>query len=211
MFDIGYGVFEPALSQTTRKLPVWKRAMDIVICMVLLVPLVGVALVLLILNPFCNAGPLIYRADRMGAGLQSFRMLKFRTMSAADHATRGAFEQVEAQRITALGRWLRRSRVDELPQIVNVLRGEMTLIGPRPDCYHHALVYVREIPGYARRYAMLPGISGLAQTEVGYAQTARQIRRKVAADMLYLRRVGIAMDMWITVRTLSVVLRLRGG
>jgi lipopolysaccharide/colanic/teichoic acid biosynthesis glycosyltransferase len=110
-----------------------------------------------------------------------------------------------------LGRFLRRSRLDELPQILNVLRGEMSLIGPRPDTFEHACVYLREIPGYAARHQVMPGISGYAQTEVGYVDGLDGIHRKVAADHYYLKHASFALDLWITWRTIGVVLTRQGS
>jgi lipopolysaccharide/colanic/teichoic acid biosynthesis glycosyltransferase len=188
-----------------------KDAFDRVIALALLGVLVPVAVVLLILNPFLNAGPLIFRQDRMGFQCRRFAAIKFRTMRAATGVARGAFDALEADRITVLGRFLRESRLDELPQIINVLRGDMSLIGPRPDSYDHACVYLREVDGYAERHAVRPGVSGLAQTEVGYVDGMDGIRRKVAADLHYIAHASFRLDMWIAWRTIVVVLRRKGA
>ena len=132
-------------------------------------------------------------------------------MLVADPAARGAFDALETDRINFLGRLIRGTRIDELPQIINVLRGEMSLIGPRPDSYDHACVYVREIPGYADRHHVMPGISGFAQTEVGYVDGLDGIKRKVAADTYYIANASFWFDLWITWRTLHVVLARRGA
>ena len=105
---------------------------------------------------------------------------------------------------------MRKSRLDEIPQIINVLRGEMSLIGPRPDCYEHAETYIESIPGYRERHAALPGISGLAQTEVGYVQGIDATRLKVAADLDYINRQSFRLDTCILWRTLKIVAG-RGG
>lgn len=188
-----------------------KRMFDIVVACFLLVPLTVFALVLIALNPIVNAGPLLFRQDRMGYLCKPFTALKFRSMGAAKGIARGAFDALETDRITPLGRFIRRTRIDELPQIINVLRGEMSLIGPRPDSYDHACVYLREVPGYAARHQVLPGISGLAQTEVGYVDGLDGIQRKVAADAFYIAHATFVFDLWITWRTLCVVLGRRGA
>lgn len=136
--------------------------------------------------------------------------IKFRSMTCVAEVTRGADDPLEVNRITPLGGFLRKSRLDEIPQIINVLRGEMSLIGPRPDCYEHAETYIESIPGYRERHAALPGISGLAQTEVGYVQGIDATRLKVAADLDYINRQSFRLDTWILWRTLKIVAG-RGG
>lgn len=188
-----------------------KTLFDLSVATMLLVPLVAVAVTLLVLNPFLNAGPLIFRQERMGLDCRSFTAYKFRTMRCARVLDRGAFDQLEAERITKFGQLLRKARLDELPQILNVLRGDMSMIGPRPDCFAHASVYLAEIPGYAQRHAVLPGISGIAQTEIGYVDGIEGITRKVEADLYYLKHKSFRLDLWITWRTICVVASRRGA
>jgi len=162
-----------------------KRLFDITFCLFLM-PLVAVlAAALLFLNPFLNKGPLLFAQERMGKNCKPFRVLKFRTMQPGA-CQRGADDPVENDRITFLGARLRVARLDELPQILNVLRGEMSLIGPRPDCYDHALIFLSKVPGYRDRHAVLPGISGYAQTQHGYAEGVEATTQKVAADLHYI-------------------------
>lgn len=170
--------------------------------------LVGVCLVFL--NPFWNRGPLLYRQPRMGRGCLPFMALKFRTMRPAGAVTRAADDPLEADRITPLGGVLRKMRLDELPQVLNVLRGDMSLIGPRPDFYDHAVTYLESIPRYRHRHVIRPGISGLAQTEVGYVASIRETRRKVSADLYYIQHASLRMDAWIVWRTLRVVFTRAG-
>jgi len=178
----------------------------------LLLPVVGVvALVLLALNPGWNAGPLFFRQPRMGRGCLPFMALKFRTMRPVEAVTRAADDPLEEDRITPLGRVLRRMRLDELPQVLNVLRGDMSLIGPRPDFYDHAVTYLAAIPRYRQRHMIRPGISGLAQTEVGYVSSIRETRRKVSADLYYIQHASLRMDAWIVWRTLKVVFTRAGS
>jgi len=188
-----------------------KRLCDLVGAAALLIPLVFFMLLLVAINPFLNKGPVWYRQDRMGFACRPFAAFKFRTMSGAHGRGRGAFDPLETERITPLGRILRITHIDELPQIINVLRGEMSLIGPRPDSYDHALIYLRTVPGYRDRHSILPGISGLAQTEVGYVDGIDDIRRKVAADLHYVATATLGLDLWIAWRTIVVVLARRGA
>ena len=200
-----------ALRRDTGLPPLSKRLFDHGVALLLLGLLVPVGAVLLVLNPFLNAGPLIYRQDRMGYRCRRFAAFKFRTMRRATGTARGAFDALDAERITLLGGFLRRSRLDELPQIINVLRGEMSLIGPRPDAYDHACVYLRDIAGYAERHSVRPGVSGLAQTELGYVDGIEGLRRKVALDLHYIAHASLRLDLWIAWRTILVVLARKGA
>ena len=193
-----------------------KRGVDLAAAAVIVPVVLLAALALVGLNAALNPGPLFFRQTRMGRGGAPFTALKFRTMLPAGPdvgaaGARGAFDALEAERITPLGRVLRRTRIDELPQILNVLAGSMSLIGPRPDQFEHAEVYLETIPGYAERLAVKPGITGLAQTEVGYVSCRTGFRRKVRADLLYIRRASMRTDAWILARTAMVVAGMKGS
>ena len=168
-----------------------------------------------------DRGPVFFRQIRTGKDGEAFSCLKFRTMCvdaearlAALHAqtgyTGGLFKMQDDPRITRVGKIIRRFSIDELPQLFNVLKGEMSLIGPRPDYFDHAVEYLEKIPGYRERHAVRPGISGLAQTELGYIEGMDATRRKVKADLYYISHMSFALEMWIFWRTLSVVAK-RGG
>jgi len=187
-----------------------KRGIDITVSCLLLPFLLVVGLVLLGLNPLFNRGPLMFAQIRMGRGCRAFVALKFRSMTPERSLHRSPYDPVEHHRITALGCLLRRTRLDELPQIINVLRGEMSLIGPRPDCFSHARHYCRRIPGYRARYQVRPGISGLAQIQIGYAQDAQTVAAKTRADIHYINNLDPWLDAAIFWRTLMTVLLLRG-
>lgn len=187
-----------------------KRTFDVTVSLVLLPLLAAVALALLIANPVLNRGPLFFVQRRMGRHCRAFAAFKFRTMRSDRAARRLADGPLETDRITWLGGLLRRSRVDELPQIVNVLRGEMSLIGPRPDYYEHARHFLTEVPGYRERHCVRPGISGLAQTEIGYVEGTDATHRKVSADLFYISNCSLTLETWIIWRTVVVILG-RGG
>lgn len=188
-----------------------KTCSDHMMALLLLCLLIPIAAILTLLNPFMNRGPLWFIQRRMGYRCQPFWAIKFRTMTIAGETERGAFDALEHDRITGLGRFLRKTRIDELPQIINVLRGDMSLIGPRPDSYDHARVYLQAVPGYRARHEIMPGISGLAQTEVGYVDGLEGVRRKVAADLHYVAHATLRMDLWIVWRTLVVVVSRSGS
>ena len=138
-----------------------KRLFDVIISLLLLPLLFIISIFLLFLNPFYNSGRLVFIQERMGKNCKAFFAIKFRTMSPIEKITRKYDEPIELDRITPLGRILRRMRIDELPQILNVLRGDMSLIGPRPDYYVHALEYLKNVEGYSDRHTIRPGITGL--------------------------------------------------
>jgi lipopolysaccharide/colanic/teichoic acid biosynthesis glycosyltransferase len=187
-----------------------KRVFDVLFSIALLPLLFVFGFALLLLNPFYNRGPLFFIQTRMGQHCRPFRAVKFRTMTEVDLPARRADDPLEHDRITPLGHFLRRSRIDEVPQILNVLVGQMSLIGPRPDFYDHALVYLDVVPGYRERHAMKPGISGLAQTELGYIEGLAATERKAMVDLHYIRNASLKLDLWIVFRTLCVVAG-RGG
>jgi len=177
----------------------------------LLLPLVAfIAMVLMVLNPILNRGPVFYIQPRMGRGCRAFSAIKFRTMRPVERVMRSAEDPLEHDRITPLGHLLRRSRIDELPQVINVLRGEMSLIGPRPDYFHHARRYMRSVPGYRRRHDVRPGISGLAQTDLGYVDCSEGTRRKVALDLRYVEEMSLRLDLYVFWRTLVTVFGRKG-
>lgn len=188
----------------------FKCIFDVALCFCLGPVLIATMLILLICNPFMNRGRLLYVQDRMGRHCLPFRAYKFRSMVDAAAIERGPFDTLEHHRITRFGRILRRTRLDELPQIINVLRGEMSLIGPRPDYLGHATAYLDLIPGYRERHAMKPGISGFAQVTHGYVDGLDGIQKKVAADLHYIRNASIRFDLWITWRTVLTVALRRG-
>jgi len=213
MFDTSYTVDldDEKIAVSAPKTPgrfylLCKRTFDIVASVALLPLLALCALVLLMLNPWRNQGPLLYRQFRMGYRCKPFQVVKFRSMICVKDISRGPNDPLETNRITAVGKFIRRTRIDELPQILNVLRGEMSLIGPRPDYLSHARAYLRSVPGYRQRHAMRPGISGLAQTRLGYAEGEDQTRAKVDADLEYISNASFLTDTRIVVGTLRTVL-----
>ncbi len=183
----------------------FKRGIDFLFS-VAVMPIIGlVAAILFIVNPFLNPGPVFYRQSRMGMEGKPFTMWKFRTMRPSTEAVRAFDAPVEKHRITALGRFLRTTRIDELPNAINILRGEMTLIGPRPDAWEHALRGIDEIPHYRDRFQVKPGITGLAQVRSGYADTPRAMQRKARLDRFYVHKSAIALDLRIIRETMRVM------
>lgn len=188
-----------------------KRAIDVTLALSLMPVLLAVLIVVWCLNRFYNRGPLFFLQKRMGYGCSPITVIKLRTMLPERRAQRRANDPLERDRITPLGATLRKTRLDELPQILNVLRGDMSLIGPRPDAWDHALQYNLEIADYHKRHAVLPGISGLAQVEIGYAEGVDATRAKVAADIQYIETSHLGTDLWLIWKTIITVISFRGA
>ena len=184
----------------------WKRVFDLALAVALLPVLALMILLVVPVNRVRNPGPLFFRQRRMGRDCSAFALWKFRTMRPSGNSARGPEDPLEQDRITPFGRWLRLSRLDELPQIVNVLCGEMSFVGPRPDILEHALVFLEAVPGYQQRYRQRPGITGLAQVQLGYVEGAERTARKVALDLAYLRRASWRLERAILARTIVVML-----
>jgi len=188
-----------------------KRCLDVVVS-ALLLPFVGViGLFIALANIRFNPGGLFFPQERMGLGGERFTVYKFRSMLPAKQVCRGPEDPVEVDRITPFGAFLRRTRLDETPQLWNVLRGDMSLVGPRPDMVEHAEIYLRTVPLYRRRFAVRPGISGLAQVTSGYAEGSAGAVEKARRDALYIRRACWRLDLVILARTVGVVLTGHGS
>ena len=195
------------LSNRNKLFWISKRLFDIIISLLLLPLLLIISIFLLFLNPLYNSGRLVFIQKRMGKNCKAFFAIKFRTMSPIEEITRKYDEPIELDRITPLGRILRRIRIDELPQILNVLRGDMSLIGPRPDYYVHALEYLKKVEGYSDRHTIRPGITGLSQVRLGYVESLETISKKVSIDNYYIQNVGYIIELKIIFSTIFVIFR----
>lgn len=185
-----------------------KRAVDlvasIVVMPVVLLLLVGVAIAIKLDGP----GPVFFRQRRMGFRGQVFDVLKFRTMTETNDGEdrKKSVTKNDDQRITRIGRFLRRTRLDELPQIVNILRGEMSWIGPRPEAVSLSEWYEKEIPFYRYRHIVRPGITGWAQINQGHVASLDEVDHKLQYDFYYIKHLSYWLDIIIALRTLRVVL-----
>jgi len=184
---------------------IYKRLFDICVSLTLFPLLVIIGLILFALNRFFNPGELFFIQERMGKNCKVFSAIKFRTMLPVKEITRKYDDPIETNRITPLGGILRKIRIDELPQILNVLKGEMSLIGPRPDYYIHALEYLNIIEGYRERHAIRPGITGLSQVRLGYAESLEATSKKTDIDNFYIKNIGYIIDIKIIFSTLLII------
>jgi lipopolysaccharide/colanic/teichoic acid biosynthesis glycosyltransferase len=192
-----------------RGTPAIKRLFDVAIALTGLtigfpiLCLIGIAIALE------NRGPVLYTQVRSGLNLRPFRMYKFRSMVVDAERHTGAVWAAETDpRVTRVGSVLRRTHLDETPQLINVLRGEMSIVGPRPERPAIVERLTASIPAYAKRCVVRPGITGLAQVRNGYDRSLETVRRKVRYDLHYIRRSGcLHLDLAIMAETLVVVFR----
>jgi exopolysaccharide biosynthesis polyprenyl glycosylphosphotransferase len=199
----------PMRSETSRGYAAFKRAMDISCGLLGLVLLALILPVLAVGIKVQDRGPVFYRQKRAGQYGRPFNMLKLRTMGAADGAVARQTDAADA-RITPLGRILRRLHLDELPQGWNILRGEMSLIGPRPEQPVYVEMMQREIDFYNTRLSVRPGLTGWAQINYGYGAGVEGARVKLSYDLYYIKRQSPTVDILILARTAFAVLSLTG-
>jgi lipopolysaccharide/colanic/teichoic acid biosynthesis glycosyltransferase len=198
MFDIGE-IHRARYGRVKRLLDVVVAAAGLVVLLVLLVPV-------WLINLVANRGPLLYRQERTGKGGRPFAILKLRTMRPG-----GGQEWTEANdpRITPFGRFLRRTHLDELPQVVNILRGDLALVGPRPEQPRYVAELTDKVPFYELRHLVRPGLTGWAQVKYDYGASDLDALEKLQYEFFYLRHQSLTMDLRILGRTVRAV--LRGG
>lgn len=187
-----------------------KRFADVVLSVMLLLltsPVLALAAGLIRLE---DGAPVIYRQKRTGLLGQTFSVLKLRSMVPDAEGEQALWAQRGDGRITRIGRWLRSTRLDELPQLINVLRGEMSLIGPRPERPELEVRLEAEIPNYRLRHWVRPGLSGWAQVNMPYTSSVEDSELKLSYDLFYIRNAGIWLDLLILAKTIKVVLKAAG-
>ena len=187
-----------------------KRGADVAVALLLLfaaLPLMALAGLLIWLE---DRGPVFYVQERSGLMGRTFRLYKLRTMHQADPGAPATWTALGDARITRTGAFLRRVRLDELPQLLNVLAGDMSLIGPRPERPELEHDLEARIPHYRKRHWMPPGLSGWAQVCAPYAASVEEAELKLSYDLYYLRHWGTALDLLILMKTIKTVLKARG-
>jgi len=194
-----------------RAFRVAKRGMDIGVSLVGLC-VMGIFLVpMAIVNQLTSPGPLFYTQSRVGQGGKIFRMYKFRSMRPdAERGTGAVWARKGDDRITPVGKFARKFRLDELPQFINVLKGDMSLIGPRPERPEFVNALSLLVPYYRARHAVKPGITGWAQIKYGYGGTHQEARIKLEHDLYYVKHANVLLDMYILLQTLPVMLLGKG-
>ncbi len=183
-----------------------KRVLDLVAIGLVLPMAIGIAVVTAIAIKLESPGAVFFWQKRVGMNGKVFNMLKFRSMTSDSEKHGSQFAQSNDMRVTRVGKFIRKFRVDEIPQLWNVLKGEMSLIGPRPEQESFVEEFNKSIPNYSLRHMVMPGITGLAQTEQGYVADAEATITKLEYDLYYIKNMSLLTDAQITLKTIYTIM-----
>jgi sugar transferase (PEP-CTERM system associated) len=204
-------LFSPGF-RVSRPLLIYKRAFSFLISLICLVLVSPLMLLVALAIRLDSPGPAIFKQNRVGENGKIFMLYKFRTMiegSDRDENLRPA-EEID-KRFTRVGRWLRRTRIDELPQLFNILRGDMYFVGPRPFVPNQEQECLEQIPFYRQRWAVKPGATGWAQVNRGYCASIEDNTEKLAYDLFYIKNISVGLDLLIMFKTIKILLLGRGS
>jgi sugar transferase (PEP-CTERM system associated) len=188
-----------------------KRTLDVLVSLALLLislPVMALVAIAILLE---TGSPVLFRQERIGLKGKEFKILKFRSMTQNAEANGPKWAADGDSRVTRVGRIIRKLRLDELPQIVNVLRGEMSFVGPRPERAVFCKLLEAETPFYALRYSVRPGITGWAQVKYQYGASIEEAKTKLEYDLFYIKHLSLTLDLAILFETAKVVLWQRGA
>lgn len=203
-------LFSPGF-QVPAGLRIYKRLFSLVLSAVAIILTSPLMLVIAAAVRLTSKGPIIFRQERVGENGVLFTVYKFRSMyDGADKVHQRPAEHDDA-RVTPVGRWLRRSRLDELPQLFNILKGDMAFVGPRPFVPEQEEDCAAKIPFYRERWLVKPGATGWAQINRGYNATLEDNKEKLAFDLFYIKNVSVGLDLYILFATLKILLLGKGG
>ena len=207
----GWFIFSEGFQKSfTRRLV--KRFFDIVLVLILLIVFLPLILAIAILIKLDSRGPVIFSQDRVGQGRKVYMVHKFRSMvDNAEQHTGPVWAGDDDSRITRVGRVIRKLRIDEIPQLWNVLKGEMSFVGPRPEREYFVKELDKVIPFYGTRFTVKPGITGWAQVSYGYGASVEDAVKKLDYDLFYIKNMSIFMDLMIVLRTIKIVLFRKGA
>jgi len=197
--------------RATRRLLFVKRLLDIAFSLIALVLTAPIMLLVALAIRLTSPGPVLYHQQRVCEGGRVFTLHKFRSMRVDAEADCGAvWSHAGDTRTTPVGRFLRATRLDELPQLWNVLRGEMSLVGPRPERPEFVARLTEQIPYYGQRHVVKPGLTGWAQVRYAYGSSVEDAMEKLQYDLFYIKNLSLALDLLIVLSTLKTVLSRRG-
>ncbi|PQA89002.1 exopolysaccharide biosynthesis polyprenyl glycosylphosphotransferase [Hyphococcus luteus] len=188
-----------------------KRCLDIALSFGLVFCLSPLLVMTVLAIRLDSPGPVLYRQRRVGYGGREFEVIKFRSMFVGSEPHGPQYAARKDPRITRVGRFIRKFRIDEIPQAINVLRGDMSFVGPRPERPEFVAALEREIPNYHCRHLVKPGITGWAQVKYEYAASVEGARTKLRYDLYYIRHFSPALDLLIVLMTVRVALFGLGG
>ncbi|HEY8351792.1 MAG TPA: exopolysaccharide biosynthesis polyprenyl glycosylphosphotransferase, partial [Sphingomonadales bacterium] len=188
-----------------------KRLFDVTTSLLLLLLTLPILIVTAIAIKVTSPGPVFYRQERVGQGGRTFMVLKFRSMRTDAERNGPQWAQANDDRVTPVGRLIRTARIDEIPQIFNVLKGDMSFVGPRPERPVFVEQLAKEIPFYLERHRVKPGITGWAQINYPYGASVEDARHKLQYDLYYIKNYSIFLDFLVLIQTLRVVLWPEGA
>jgi sugar transferase (PEP-CTERM system associated) len=195
-----------------RLLTATKRATDVVVSLAGLILAMPIMAAVTVLIKICSPGPALYHQQRVGQHGRTFTIHKFRTMRLdAEKGTGAIWATPGDNRVFALGRFLRRTRLDELPQLWNVLRGEMSFVGPRPERPQFVVELTESIPFYGQRHVVKPGLTGWAQVRYTYGASVEDAMQKLQYDLFYIKNLSSALDLYVIWQTIKTVILRRGS
>jgi len=208
-----YGI--PLIDIMPELMPEWekklKRISDVVISLIILIITSPLNILVSIFIKLDSTGPVLFRQDRIGMNNKIFRIYKFRSMFLdAEKHTGPVWSRKDDPRVTRVGRILRKLRIDEIPQFYNVLKGEMSLVGPRPERPYFVDMLAEQLPYYRRRLKVRPGITGWAQVKHKYDESIEDVKVKLRYDLFYIENMSFRMDIKILARTILVVIFGKG-
>ena len=192
------------------KIILFKRCFDIMFSLLVMIPGLPVFIALAIITKLTSKGPVFYRQERIGRNHKPFRMYKFRSMYVNSEQSVPMLSKDKDPRITKWGVFLRKSRLDELPQFWNVLKGDMSIVGPRPERQYFIEQLIEESPNYKKLLKLKPGLTSIGQVNYGYAENVQEMRHRVRYDLIYLKNVNFNNDLSIIFQTIKVMVQLKG-
>jgi len=221
MYDILSGTVEMSnifgallINVSTEAMPIWqvttKRLIDVFVSILAIVILTPLYIVLALLVKFSSPGPIFFLQERIGKNGGTFNIIKFRTMYLNSEKDGPQLSSSNDNRITKIGRFMRKSRLDEFPQFVNVLKGDMSLVGPRPERQFYIDQIVRLEPQFLELTKVRPGITSWGQVKYGYAENVQQMLDRMKFDLLYLKNRSLSLDFKIMLYTVLIIFKGKG-
>jgi exopolysaccharide biosynthesis polyprenyl glycosylphosphotransferase len=204
----------PLIGISRRLMPVWqrhlKKTLDIILSLLALIVLLPLSIIIMLWIRLTSEGPVIYSHERIGMNGKPFKMYKFRTMINDAEKNGPELSSENDERITVPGRFLRRARLDEIPNFINVLKGDMSLVGPRPERRYFIDQIIEKAPHYKHLLKIKPGITSWGQIKYGYAENVEQMIQRLKYDIIYLENMSVFVDFQIMILTVAVLFKRDG-